>query len=239
MSDVTSGLDAEWERIASSPEARRAVIRWAADHPPLRELADLREVLERRRDPRHEGEVLSALAALARTDELAARSLLQALLPGIIRLASRAMLDDPGADSELVALAWERIRTYPSGRAGPVAGNVLLDVKKRYRRHRRIDAPRSSVLPASPLLPPRDAHVTRSAEDEALDRISLADFLATQERVVGRRNLRLIVRTRVHGVRLADVAVEEKVSVQTLNVRRRRTELRLAKERLSQLASAG
>ena len=30
-------------------------------------------------------------------------------------------------------MAWERIRTYPAGRRGSVAANVLFDVRKRYR----------------------------------------------------------------------------------------------------------
>jgi hypothetical protein len=44
----------------------------------------------------------------------------------------------------MVSLAWERIRTYPTTRHGSVAGNVLLDVRKRYRAHRVIDAPTGS-----------------------------------------------------------------------------------------------
>lgn len=239
MSHVLSGLDAEWRRIASGLAAQRAVRRWGAAHPALRGTTDLNEVLERRRDPCQGRQVLTALAALSRSDELAARTLLQALLPGIVRLANTAGYDHWGASDEMVALAWERIRTYPTDRPGSVSGNVLLDVKKRYRRHRRIDAPRSTALPPSPVLPPRDTDRIRSAEDEAIDRVSFAAFLATQQRVIGQRNLRLVVRTHVDGIPLAEVAAEENVSVHALNVRRRRTEQQLAQQQVSRLQRAG
>ena len=238
MSLVLSGLDAEWRRIAACPAARRAVVRWGAVHPPLRGLADLGELLERRRDPRHGQAVLAALATLAGTDEMAARALLQALLPGIVRLASTTASDDCDAADEMAALAWERIRTYPAARSGPVAGNILLDVKKQYRLHWKIHAPRSTALPPSPVLPPGDADQARSAEDEALDRVSFAEFLDIQQCVIGARNLRLVVRTRVDGVSLAEAAAEENVSVQTLNVRRVRTEQQLAQQQVSQLERA-
>ena len=69
--------------------------------------------------------------------------LLEALLPGLVRLAGITGYDDPAAIEEIVSLAWERIRTYPPGHWGSVAANVLLDVRKRYRAHCLIWAPRS------------------------------------------------------------------------------------------------
>lgn len=240
MSVVLSGLDAEWRRVASSPTARRALARWAVVHPPLRGLADLDELLERRRDPEKAPEILAALAALAATDELAARTLLKALVPGLVRLSTTAGYDHWDAIDEMLSLAWERIRSYPTDRPGTVAGNVLLDVKKRYRRHRRIDAPRSTVLRPSPILPPGDADMARSAEDEAIGRVAFDEFLAVQRMIVGDRGLRAVVSTRVAERSLEEVAEEENISVQTLYVRRIRAEQRLARQQqLSQLARAG
>lgn len=240
MSEVLSGLDAEWRRVASSPVARRALARWAVVHPPLSGLADLDELLERRRDPEKAPAILAALAALAAADELAARTLLKALVPGLVRLSTTAGYDHWDAIDEMLSLAWERIRTYPIERPGTVAGNVLLDVKKRYRRHRRIDAPRSTVLRPSPILPPGDAELARSAEDEAVDRVAFDEFLAVQRRIVGDRGLRAVVRTRVAERSLEEVAADENISVQTLYVRRIRAEQQLARQhQLSQLARAG
>jgi hypothetical protein len=84
-------------------------------HPPLRGAVDL-VLLERRRNPDLAPGILAALAALAPGSGLAARTLLQARLPGLVRLAATAGRGDPGAVDEMLGLAWERIRTYPASR---------------------------------------------------------------------------------------------------------------------------
>lgn len=228
MSYILASLDAEWRRIARRPAARRAMVRWADTHAALRGAADLDELLERRRDPAVAPPILATLAALAQTDELAARTLLQALLPGLVRLAATAGYDDPAAIEEIVSLAWERIRTYPTRRPGSVAGNVLLDVKKRYRSHRHIEAPRS------PELTVEAGGTARSAEDEAVDRVALRELLTAHREVVGERGLQALVRTRLVGLSLADVAAEENATVHTITQRRW-----LAAQRMRKLALVG
>jgi hypothetical protein len=228
MSNTLRSLDAEWRRLARSPRARRALSRWATTYPALDGLADLEQVLERRRDPAQASTVLSALAALAANDELAARTLLQALLPGLVRIAFNAAADDGSAIEEMVSLAWERIRTYPTGRPGSVVGNILLDVKKRYRQHRRIEAPRTTLLPESRVLPPADADLVLSAEDEVMRRVAFVELLQRQRKLVGDVNARAIVRTRLVGMSLAEVAAEENLSVNALTFRRWWAERRLS-----------
>ncbi len=115
MSHTLMSLDAEWRQLARSGRARRALRQWSIAHPVLRGLPDLDGLLERRRDDHAAPAILRALAVLAPGDDLAARTLLQALLPGLVRLAGIAGYDDPAAIEELVSLAWERIRTL-SGR---------------------------------------------------------------------------------------------------------------------------
>jgi DNA-directed RNA polymerase specialized sigma24 family protein len=159
--------------------------------------------------------VLSALAARAPSDLLAGRTLLQALVPGLLRLAGSTGYDDPAAMTEMMSLAWERIRTYPSSRPGSVAGNVLLDVRKDYRRHRAVEAPRSTLeLVAAP------TRSAPSAEDEVVDRLAFVDLLAAHRQAVGDRGHRAIVRTAVDGLSLAEVAVEENVCSHTIAQRR-------------------
>jgi hypothetical protein len=69
---------------------------------------------------------------------VAARALLQALVPGLHRLARTVGGGSDEAAAELVALAWARIVTYPfERRPGRVAANVLLDVRKTYLREHR------------------------------------------------------------------------------------------------------
>jgi hypothetical protein len=106
MASTLEELDREWSELATSPRARRALIRWANDdHPALAGLSNLDELLAARRDNNRAPALLAALAALAPTDELAARTLLQALVPGLARLSSLTGNDDPAAIDEMVSLA--------------------------------------------------------------------------------------------------------------------------------------
>ena len=224
MASTLEELDREWSELATSPRARRALIRWANDHPALAGLGDLDELLANRRDNNRAPGLLAALAALAPADELAARALLQALVPGLARLSSLTGNDDPVAIDELVSLAWERIRTYPTTRRGSVAGNVLLDVRKRYRKHRLIEVPASLELTGDP----EDDACT--PEDEVLGRLLIEELAAAErEGVVTAPVLRLILRTRLGGESLGEVASEQHVEPQVLCQRRWRAEQRLRK----------
>lgn len=221
---VLVALDTEWERMATGPLARRKLIRWADSQPPLIGLRDFAAVLERRRHPAAANDVLAALAALAPDDELAARVLLQAMIPGLVRLAQTAGWDDPSAIDELVSLAWERIRTYPTSRNGSVAANVLWDCRKRYRRHRLIDAPKSIPLDELDIAETAASGV----EDTVVARSVLADLSgAHRDGLISDSAFALIVRTRLDGELLCDLAVEESVTVHRLAQRRWRAERRL------------
>ena len=74
MSHTLMSLDAEWRRLTRTSRARRALKQWSIAYPPLRRLADLDGLLERRRDDRAAPAVLRALAVLAPSDDLAART---------------------------------------------------------------------------------------------------------------------------------------------------------------------
>ncbi len=130
MAQILQSLNKEWSTIADSPAARRALMRWWAVHPVLLPAADLDDVIDLGYRPDIGPEVRRALATLAPTDHLAARTLLQELLGGLVNLAHRVGRDADAVD-DVVRLAWERIRTYPIHRPGSVSGNVLLDVRKR------------------------------------------------------------------------------------------------------------
>ena len=152
MAPILQELDREWAELATSSRARRALMRWVNTNPDLAGNDDLGEVLACRRDPVRSQPVLRALALLAPDDEIAARTLLQMMLPGLITLAARAGNDDEAAIDEIISLAWERIRTYPCQRTSSVAANIILDVRKRYRSHRCIEVPDSIELGADPVL---------------------------------------------------------------------------------------
>lgn len=222
MAQILRQLDREWSELATSPRARRALIRWANTHRDLAGNHDLDDVLTSRRDPARSSTVLKALATLAPDDDIAARTLLQAMVPGLARLSAVAGNDDPAAIDEMISLAWERIRTYPAERMGSVAANILLDVRKRYRHHRRIEAP-SSVELYDDLIDGR-----ASTEDEVLGRLLVGELAAAQEDgVMSASVLGTILRTRLCGERLADLAAEQHITTQLLCHRRWRAEVRL------------
>ena len=124
----------------------------------------------------------------------------------------------------MVSLAWERIRTYPARRRGSVAANVLFDVRKRYRAHHLIDAPRSPDTEEI-----EAAATSRSPEDEALARVLFEQLMAAQrdERVLRNGAFGLVLRTRLAGEPLTEVARREKLPLSVLAQRRWRAEVRL------------
>lgn len=224
-------LDAEWRDLTQSPQSTDALERWQRDEPALGNGGSLDDVLVRRRDSAAAPSILSALARLAPREPLAARTLLQALIPGLVRLATTTGYDDPCALDELVSLAWERIRTYPATRHGSVAANVLLDTRKRYRSHRAIEAPTATFVEMP------GTWISPSAERAALDRMVLSDLAAARDHgVVSDEGLDVIVRTRFVGDALEDVAAEQGCTVSRIAQRRWRAERRL-REWLPPLAS--
>lgn len=130
--ELLEALEVDWRLLASSRAARNALTRWRR-LPGLRRLRSLDEVLEQTRkgaDPARANDVLGALVACAPVDRVAARVVLQALLPGLTNVGKRMrVLGDEERTAELVALAFERIRTYPlERRPRAIAANVVLDV---------------------------------------------------------------------------------------------------------------
>ena len=226
-------LDRSWASLAHSPEAAAALARWAPE--PALTAPDLETLVERiwaatkpDADRAH-----GALAARAPTDATAARVLLQVLRPGLRNLGRRLALggsfDD--VDHELLALAWERIRTYPiDRRPAAIAANVLLDVRKRYVRDAleperlRVEHIRDDLWPSTP-----------SAEHEALEtfvpslRRAHARLAAAVERgTISRAGATVVWRTRVQQDDDAEVAADLGVNVRTLQRRRQRAERHLA-----------
>lgn len=222
MEPILQLLDAEWPRIATSPDARRALIRWANDHEALAGMRDLHDVLRCRRDPQVANEVHQALARSAATDQLAARTLLQILLPGLVRLVGTVGHDDPDAPDELVAMAWERICTYPTSRNGSVAANVVLDVRKRYVKLRMGDRVASLHLAREVLCG------ASRPEDQVLAAMQLEEIIdAWRGGLVGRMAFEAIIRTRLGDESLSAVAAECGVTTEVMCQRRWRAEQRL------------
>lgn len=219
MAQILQSLNQEWSAIADSPSARRTLMRWSAAHPVLLPAADLNDVIDLGYRSDIGPEVRRALATMAPADHLAARTLLQELLGGLVNLAHRIGRDHDAVD-DVVSLAWERIRTYPAHRPGSVSGNVLLDVRKRYGREQdRARRCQTGLEVVAPEL---------SAEDQALGAAFLEELVAASEGSgVSSEALGTIIRSRVGGESMADLAAEQQVSLKVLWHRRWRAEARL------------
>lgn len=229
-------LDRSWATLTRSPEATAALERWRPE--PVLDAPDLDTLVDRiwaatkaDADRAH-----AALAARAPTDATAARVLLQALRPGLRSLGRRLALGGSfvDVDQELLALAWEQIRTYRiDRRPTSVAGNILWDVRKRYVR--------AALEPATgPVSLEAVSEVrwpsTPSAEHEALDAYgpSLRRAHARLRSAVGSGAITplsatVVWRTRVQQDEDAEVAADLGVAVRTLQRRRQRAERELAK----------
>ena len=228
-------LDRSWATLVHGPEAATALAHWASE--PVLAAADLESLVDRIwAATKHDADLaLAALAARAPTDPTAARVLLQALRPGLRHLARRLASggsSDDDVDQDLLALAWERIRTYPiDRRPASIAANVLLDVRKRFVRdilgpeRLRLEFVRADLWPTS-----------QSAEQEALEtygpslRRAHAHLVAAVERgTISRVSAAVVWRTRVQQDDDAEVAADLGVNVRAMQRRRQRAERQMAR----------
>lgn len=218
-------LEHEWRRQLASPQLAARLYEWQRCDRALRPYADPAALL---RLFRVEGlgvakdAVLYALVSIARDDPLAGVVVLQAIMPGLKRLARRTMLDAREREelwAALLSTAWERIRCYPLRRRRRVAANLLLDTMhgalaemsgQRQARMQLTDD--ASVLVAEQAV---DGDV-----DGLLERAVQAGALSADD-------ADLILATRIDGRQLADMATATGVSYNTLKVRRQRAERRL------------
>ena len=218
MSRTLVSLDLEWSRLARSTAALASLERWRHAEPALGGYSGLDDVVASRLEPTAAPAVSAALARLAPVDGVAARTLLQMLVPGLVRLAA-ATRDGHEALDHVLAIAWERIRTYPLSRHGSVAANVLLDVRKRYLRERKDDR---SAIGEGAVPQHEDA---RSPEAVVVERDLIRQIAwARREGLVTAKELSAIVRTRLHGEAVAEAAAAERVNVTCLGKRRWRGE---------------
>ena len=214
---IFATLDQEWRTFVASPEAAAALARWRRAEPAFADMDSVEDALRCRHDAERAAAVLRALVRRAATDEVAARVVLQAMLPALVRLAATYGDGDPDTGGHVLAIAWERIRTYPSDRSTGVAGNLMMDVRKCLLAER---APIVAVPGRRELAP--------SAEDEALPWLLLSEIAEVEKAGrIPRGSTELMLRTRVEGHSIVDIAAHRGVSDHSLHQRRRRAEARL------------
>lgn len=215
-------LDREWQSIVDRRSFDTQYRQWSERHPAIAAAgnpAAAVKLLQNRRGHYETRDALfRGLVTEAQHDAAAARMVLQGLVPAM-ELATQAIagqhIDDP--DEVVVAVAWERIRTYPlADRPRHIAANIVLDIRKHARRH--------IARPSALDLPVIASNEKQSGTDE------LAELLgeATSSGLLDIEATRLIFRTRILDEQLADIAAEAGIPYPTLRQRRLRAERVLA-----------
>jgi len=143
-------LAAEWTRLCHRPAAIRAATAWQIADRPLADLDDLLSLIgfESAQTPQTE-QRLRRLVLLAADDDLAARIVIQRILPGllaVVRRRRRYVGDD--AFDELLSAAWVVVRTFnPERRPACLAASLIADAD--YRAFRAQG--RRKVAPTDPI----------------------------------------------------------------------------------------
>ena len=232
-----AALYQEWASLAQSPTTTTALARWGTDDPTLARFATMAELVafvERRGSPAASDTVLAALARRSPDDQLAARTLLQLLLPALCGLAKRhRWIGDVDERAQaVVAIAYERIRTYPfERRPRRIAANVAWDTTQRLlaeRDRQRREPPLAGAEEAEEWPGPA-LDETSSATEELLELLGWA----RRRGHLNAQAIRLIALTRVADVAPAQLVPE--FGSDPAGVRRRRNR---AEQQLRAVAAA-
>jgi hypothetical protein len=236
MSTVFDLLEREWCSLARDPGAARRLSEVCRAAGGAATLADVVTYV-RGADPGTADRVLVALVGPAtRGDALAARVLLQLLLPGTRNLARRwwALGDPDERAAAAVAAVYHRIRHYPlERRPAKVAVNVLMDAARELRRN----VARSAGAICTPVAEPAAEH--RDGPADAAGELAevLADAVADGR--ISAPDARLIAESRIAGTRIEVLAARQGVSTRTLWARRQRAEQALARPATAPATAAG
>jgi DNA-directed RNA polymerase specialized sigma24 family protein len=218
-------LDRDWRRLRSDrrAEARLSDICALAG---VERLEDLETAVHNAARPRADA-VLAALVRRALAGEgLAARVLLQLLLPGARRVARRwwALGDQDERAAAAVSAVWGRIQRYPlERRPSRIAANILMDADSDLRRSLRR---RDRATPVDLSL-----REDTSAADAPHPAVELAEALvdAVDAGVIGHDDAELIAASRIAGMSLRRIAERRGMSLRTVQWHRQRAEAHLAR----------
>ncbi|NBO79776.1 MAG: hypothetical protein EBT17_04930 [Actinobacteria bacterium] len=135
-SSVLNQLNDEWRRLCRSSQHVTTAREWRVSADPVSSLEEVLTLAGFRgsRVDDDADRVLLQLVQRAATDQLAARVVLQRVLPPLVSVARRRGKVTQGGFEEalatLLAHAWEVIRTYPvERRPAKVASNIVRDAE--------------------------------------------------------------------------------------------------------------
>jgi DNA-directed RNA polymerase specialized sigma24 family protein len=227
-------LDADWQRELNRPLLLGRFRARQEAEPALSQFADLKALVRFMHKATSAGvekdRVLCALLVWAQQDPSGGRVVLEAIRPGLLRLAGR-LIGDVADHEELRAVllgaVWEQIRGYPvSRRPRSVAANLLLDTLRQTVRTLH-DRRRVRLVPCGLDIDPAygDPSPARRPSDEG-DVDGLLDR-AVKAGALGREEAQIILKSRIDGISVEELARSEGVSYNTMKLRRQRAERRL------------
>ena len=228
MGNVFELLDSEWLRLSCDRAAARRLRPVCDAAGGAASLGELERYV-RSASAADADRVLLALAARAlEQDALAARVLLQLLLPGTRSLARRwwALGEVDERAAAAVTAVYHRICHYPlARRPGKVAANILMDAAQELRR----SVPRLVAVPSPDPgtqagVDTRGAAALRSHGDHPAIELSQVLHDAVADGVVEQGDAELIARSRIAGQRMADIARHRGLRPRTVWDRRQRAE---------------
>lgn len=227
VASLLDALEREWRLMNRSGQAGRASAKWddpilgRFDGPPA-----IIEFVQERGHPAENDSVFRPLVQLARHDDLAARTVLHALMPGIrslVRQYGWASSPDE-VTSATVAAALDHIRCYPvTRRPGRIAANILGDTRNVL--HRQFTKNSDVVVAPEELISEHDRAATSPTSAHELVTVVRS---AVEAGEMSRRDADLIIATRVFGVPINDIASTLNAKPQSLRTQRRRSEAVLA-----------
>jgi len=235
MPNVFDLLEDEWRHLRHDRLAARRLADVRQVAGGARTLVEVEDFV-RSAPPEDNDAVLLALVSRACVesgtvsggDAVAARVLLQLLLPGTRNLARRwwALGDPDERAAAAVAAVYDRIRSYPlARRPGRIAANVLMDAA---RTLRRAVPPAALTLSADPVVDLLIAGGLDPSDGDASPHpsLELAELLmeAVDAEVIDAADAELIARSRIAGHRVADIARHRGAGARTLWDRRHRAE---------------
>jgi hypothetical protein len=189
---LSGRLDLEWRSLARRPDAVARAAAWLVA-PTVRHLDDV--LVACGFGVAHSvaaNEALAHLVTLARHDELAARVVMQRLLPGLISVARRRRLFEVDAFEDLVGAAWLAIRqARPAGKE-QLAANLVRDAA-----YRAFTAPGRRLSSTEIAVDPRTLD-----EEPSVVRVGACEELAT-----------LLAEARAMGVPSADLELFRELAV--------------------------
>ena len=155
--DTGGRLALEWTRLRTRPDHLRRASTWQILDRPVGSLDDILVAVGYECDPTPDTERrLRQLVALAHGDELAARVVIQRIMPGLLAVVRRRRGQSDHVFEELIGAAWIAVRTYNPSRSPRSIAAALIsdadysafraDARRRSSTERPVD-PQSAELP--------------------------------------------------------------------------------------------